>query len=225
MTTVLPQPIEAADVREEVARVAWMKPAGGAAWMPDGLLLRGLYQLAGHEAPREEPPAAAISVPVRPRRPVLAPRQRPKPRVSPALAKLRISQRQISKARRQRIWRTPSENRIDKYDRFQLFSEWTGHIVDVDDARFSSRMTRPRHRGSSERVLMHFPLALVRAEDRELLEPGAPLLYCVGRFFDSGRPVPGSVLWFRRLGRSPRSPTDALEAGAKWSRRIGWTNL
>lgn len=67
---------------------------------------------------------------------------------------------------------------------------------------------------------MVFPMGLVRPEDKDLVEPGAQLIYGVGRFFREGRVAPGSVLWFRRLARSSRTTQELLEAGDKLARQL-----
>jgi len=147
-----------------------------------------------------------------------APRPRPK-----AITKLKVSDKQIVDAQRARLLRAHGANRIREYQRFQLFTQWDGHVYHVGPAAFSATVVRRTAHGRGLRNNMHFPLRLVRDQDRDLLTEGASIYYCVGRFQSALGPIPGAVVWVRRLPPSNYSAEEALTRGAKLAERIGWT--
>jgi hypothetical protein len=193
---------------------------------PDSELLRALYNPVKDYVPAELRDTPHVVLPLRsPSRIGLyrPPPRAPQARVT-AVEKLRLSERQIRRARRTRLEHESAASRLSTFDRFQLFSQWEGNVLAVDERSFRATVLLTDRQGRRHRRDATFPTRLVRDADRDLLQPGATFYYCVGRFLEKGQAVPTSVVWFRRIPPSGRSVDEALARGAEWSERIGWTS-
>jgi hypothetical protein len=235
--TLVPQTAPAASVRQIASGMAWgdelqihrQRPP-----RPDQDLFRALYDSQKQDAiTRVDDPRRLTSVDerrisdyllattdrVKLRRAVTS---RPRNTVPPAIARLELSKHQIRRATQTRLRRADAQRRVRAYDRFQLFNQWEGHVVDVGPHDF--RAIIESRRGQARRVTATFPVRLVRRVDLPLLEVGSPFYYCVGRFIYQGQPSPGSILWLRRLTPSSEATTELLRRGEAWMSRIGWTD-
>jgi hypothetical protein len=228
MPTTLPQPETLTeDPRAALSGLAWRRATGNMleAGAPDAALLKWLYEVSKRDAPADLPRYPQVARPLK--SPSVMGRFRPVARPErarvPALAKLRISEGQRQRAKVARLDVEPAADQIGTFDRFQLFRQWDGHILEVGGRAFRGVVLIRDTHGHEHRREATFPVRLVRKADRDLLEPGASFYYCIGRFLDKGRPVPASIVWFRRTTPSERSVDEALQSGAEWSGRIAWT--
>ncbi len=190
-----------------------------------GPAYKGLYEVSGREAPDEHALAPRLLPPLRSRsRIATLPRtRRAKTRRDPALEKLHLSARQLLEVELQRNRALPGAARLAEFDRFQLYRQWDGHVLDVESDAFRASISIPKREQRDLRTEATFPLALVREEDRSLVLSGATFYYCIGRFLHEGRSIPSSILWFRRLLESQNSDEQALDYGAERVERITWT--
>jgi hypothetical protein len=229
-TTVLDQRTSFGDnPRTMVAGLAWRRARGneriGSA--PDSDLLTALYEVSKRDAPDSVLPyRRGLDAAVRSRtavgtfRPVPQTRREP----PPAVQRLQLSDDQRMIAKVARLRKAAGARQITEFDRFQLLSQFDGHVLQVARRNFKGLVLLTDIAGCTHRREATFPMRLVRTADQDLLQPGVAFYYCVGRFLDGGRAVPTSILWFRRLVDSQGSPGEALDRGAEWSERIGWTN-
>lgn len=136
---------------------------------------------------------------------------------------LQLSKKQLRQIERARARRAQATDPAARFDRFQLLSQWRGHVLEVARSDFEATLTSRGVTGPDRQYLMRIPLGLVRAVDRELVEDGAQIIYCIGRFSRDGRVTVGSLVWVRRMAPQTQSAEDLLHAGERLAAEISWS--
>src|SRR5215216_5052824 len=170
-TLLSQQPHDVDSELSEVSGRAWDRANRNArGWgTPDSELLRALYDVSKDDVP------TGLRLPpdlVRPSRsPSLIDRYRPPPplpqaRVT-AVQKLRLSERQIRRARKNRLEHESAASRLGTFERFQLFSQWEGSVLAVAERSFRATVLLTDRQGHRHRREATFAARLVREADRD----------------------------------------------------------